>query len=701
MRKKATMRSTLWVVAVLISCFGLLAAPSSPRAAEEVKEVALDFDDVDIRLFIRVISELTGKNFTIDNNVRGKVTVLSPKKLTTEQAFEVFKSVLNVNGFTVVESGSVTKIVPAQNMSGYELPLSTSKPLRGEDQFITQIMPLRHLDANGLIPLIKPMLSKQAGVFAPPSSDILVVTDYKSNIRKVDKLLDEIDVDITDAAIEKMDLKHSSSEVVGAKLTEILDAKYGKSRKGARPLFFKVVPIERTNAVIGIASADILMDMRNILAKIDTPTPEGKSMINVYYLEHAKAEDMVRILTETQRSRTTGADSARALTSGASMGTATSRAGGATGSAEGGISRTEAGGAVVGGRMRIQGKEMMISADKGTNSVIVYAEPDDYNTIKEMLQKLDIPRKQVFIEALIMEVSPNEAFQFGTQWSGLRDVGHPFTNDARVGVVAGSQNSLGGLFTTGTAGSDTVSLGQGFSLGMLGEKISVGSFTFPSLNVLIKAVETLDTVDILSKPQLMTLNNEKASINISTNIPYQTTSTIITAGGGSQQSYEYRDVGIKLEITPRINKNKKVTLEIKQEVSKVAEATLTPTTLKRTIDTVVEVQDGGNIVIGGLIEEQKNYSTGAVPCLGGVPFLGWAFKSIGNSSKKSNLLVFISPKVFESSKEAEGLTKEKKDYMDDERSRSQQQADQAMPFFMELDPKRKQQQPEGKEAPGK
>jgi general secretion pathway protein D len=208
-------------------------------------------------------------------------------------------------------------------------------------------------------------------------------------------------------------------------------------------------------------------------------------------------------------------------------------------------------------------------------------------------------------------------------------------------------------------------------------------------------------VDILSKPQLMTLNNEKASINISTNRPFQTTSTILE-GGGTSQNIEYRDVGIKLEITPRINKNRKVTLEIKQEVSKLAGdtqiASLTPTTLKRTIDTVVEVQDRGNIVIGGLIEEQRDYNTGAVPCLGGIPFFGWAFKTMGSSSTKSNLLVFISPRVFESSREAEGLTKEKIDYMDEERSRNLREIERARPFFKDWESNQKQQQPAEQES---
>jgi general secretion pathway protein D len=467
-----------------------------------------------------------------------------------------------------------------------------------------------------------------------------------------------------------------------------MDAKFGKSRKGTRSLFFKVVSIERINALMAVGSPDVLMEIRSLVAKIDTPTPEGKSLINVYYLEHAKAEEMVRILTETQRGRT-GADSTRGSSTATPTAATTPRGGTATPS----IPRTEGGGDVVGGRMRMMGKEITISADKGTNSVIVYAEPDDYNYIREMLAKLDIPRKQVFIEALIMEVSPDESFSFGSEWAGFRDVGHPFTDQSRAGVIAGSQNTT---VSDNLVLNNAINLGQGFSLGMLGEAVQVGAFVFPSLNVLIKAVETLRTVDILSKPQLMTLNNEKASINISTNRPFQTTSTILE-GGGTSQNIEYRDVGIKLEITPRINKNRKVTLEIKQEVSKLAGdaqiATLTPTTLKRTIDTVVEVQDGGNIVIGGLIEEQRDYTTGAVPCLGGIPLLGWAFKTMGSSSTKSNLLVFISPRVFESSRDAEGLTKQKQDYMDEERVRNLREIERAKPFFMEHDPKREQQQP--------
>jgi len=298
---------------------------------------------------------------------------------------------------------------------------------------------------------------------------------------------------------------------------------------------------------------------------------------------------------------------------------------------------------VTGGKFKALGKEISIMADRGTNSLIVYAEPDDYNTIKEMIKKLDIPRKQVYILALLMEVSPTEistSAQNGlhTNTQGRWMERYLFLwQPTRPGLI---ETLLGTL--TGTGGSAATStLGSGFSMGMLGEPITIGSFTFPSLAVLIEASESLKTTNILSKPQLMTLNNEQASINISTNRPFRTTETLIT-GGGTSQNFDYRDIGIKLQITPYINKGGKIKLELNLEVSKLAGAVAVdqPITLKRAIDTVVEVNNRNTIVIGGLIEEQKDFSKNAVPCLGGMPALGWLFKTTGTSNTKTNLSSF-------------------------------------------------------------
>jgi general secretion pathway protein D len=659
--KIETKTRSLALILFLAVFFLAVSGPLPLRAQEEVKEVALDFDDVDIRLFIRVISELTGRNFIVDNNVRGKVTVISPRKLTTDQAYEVFKSVLAVNGFALVESGQITKIVVAQNMTGYDLPVHARKVLESEDQFITQIIPIKYLDATVLQPLIKPLLSRQASILVPPSSDLLIATDYKSNIRKIDRLLDEIDVDFSDTIVERLDLEYSSATLVSSKITEILEAKYGKDRKGTQAKVFKLVPIDRINAIISIAPPEVAMEIRSVLAKVDQSTPEGQSLLNVYYLENADAEEMVQILTQTQRSGN--------LSETTSTGEPVE---GAT---------TEGGGTVVGGTFTALGKEISITADKSTNSLVVYAKPDDYSAIEAMIRKLDIPRKQVFLEALIMEVSPNEEFRFGTEWQVLEDVGHPFTETARVGVLGGSENTgdLSSLF----AGEDgTVSLGSGFSLGLLGEQIAIGDYIFPSLGILLRAVDSLDSVNVLSKPQVLTLNNETAMINISENRPFQTTETRLE-GGGTSQNLDYRDVGIILEITPHINKQGKIRLEINQEVNRISGSVTEtqPITRKRVIETVVEVMDGHTVVIGGLIEQQQDFSKGQVPCLGGIPLAGWGFKNVGVNENRTNLLVFLSPHVIDSPAEADGLSIKKRQHMERERLNYDTMEYQEKPWF--------------------
>lgn len=675
-----------WIkVLMLLFCVSALFAPGQASSAEEIKEVALDFDDVDVRLFIRVMSELTGRNFIIDNNVKGKVTVLSPKKLNIQQAYEVFKSVLSVNGFALVEAGQVTKIVPAQQMSGYELPIITDRITKGEDQYVTQIMPLKYLDAQGLLPVIKPLLSRQGSVFATPSGELLIVTDTKSNVKKTSELLEEIDIGIPDAIADKLDLKHASATDVAAKVSDILEIKYGKGRKGIRPAIFKVIALERLNAVLAVAPSDIFREITSLISKIDQPSPEGKSLLNVYYLEHAKAEDIVRILTETQKAMTSYAESRTTTpttpTRGARETTATDRP-----------QRTEAGGTVVGGKFKALGKEISIMADKSTNSLIIYAEPDDYNTIREMIKKLDIPRKQVYIQALLMEVSPTEDFNFGTEWSAFKKAGSYDGNQLYGFGQQRSQGLIEKLIATATGTGTNAAAGSvvnpGFSLGLLGAPITIGSFTFPSLSVLIQASESVSTINILSKPQLMTLNNEQAAINISTNRPFKTTETILE-GGGTSQNIDYRDVGIKLKITPNINKFGKIKLEINLEVSRLqgAIALDQPITLKRAIDTVVEVNNRNTIVIGGLIDEQQDFSKDAAPCLGGLPALGWAFKTVGRSNTKANLLVFISPSVYEAPDDASSDTREKQDYMEKERTRQKQEIEQEMPAFLKFQPK--------------
>jgi general secretion pathway protein D len=327
-------------------------------------------------------------------------------------------------------------------------------------------------------------------------------------------------------------------------------------------------------------------------------------------------------------------------------------------------------------------------ADKSTNSLIIFAEPDDYNTIREMIKKLDIPRKQVYIQALLMEVSPTEDFNFGAEWSAFKQTGSYDGADVftvgRQGSQTLIQSLLGSAIGLGTTTAAAAGL-PGLTLGVIGEPITIGNFSFPSLAVLTQAAESLNTINIISRPQLMTLNNEQASINISTNRPFRTTETLLE-GGGTSQNIDYRDIGIQLKITPNINKVGKIKLDINLEVSRLqgTVAVDQPITLKRAIDTVVEVNNRNTIVIGGLIDEQQDFTKDAAPCLGSMPVAGWLFKTVGNRNTKTNLLVFLSPSVYDTPEDASAETRDKKEYMEKESNREKQGMDKEMPFFMQF-----------------
>ena len=303
-------------------------------------------------------------------------------------------------------------------------------------------------------------------------------------------------------------------------------------------------------------------------------------------------------------------------------------------------------------------------ADKATNTLIITADRDDYRIIEEVIRKLDEPRPMVYIEALIMEVSVNKNFNIGVEWRGLRDIGS--------GDLKGLGPSATGLGMAGFSGQSiipqvntatgAVSMPAGLSLGVIGAGIQIGSVVFPNIGAVLQAYQKDSDVSILSTPQLLTLNNEEAEINVGKNVPYITRSdTSATVPGQVYgQSYEYKDVGIALKITPHINEDRFVRLKIDQQVTKLTgEQSSTPTITKRTAKTTVVIRDKETVVIGGLIDDSTSIDTYQVPCIGDIPFLGWLFKSRGSGREKSNLFVFITPHIIRNQAEAAVIYKKK------------------------------------------
>jgi general secretion pathway protein D len=383
---------------------------------------------------------------------------------------------------------------------------------------------------------------------------------------------------------------------------------------------------ERTNSIILLASKVETERAETLIRILDQQIPKGEERIRVYYLEHSVAEEMVGVLQkiptqQTASSKKQGKNTAPILSG-----------------------------------------KVNINADKATNSLIIMAEKEDYPVLEEVIAKLDIPRSMVYIECMVMEVNVTRGLNIGTEWRTSQS------------FSSGEKVAFGGFGATGEGGylnSEAIAAGgslpKGFSLGVMGENFNIGGVSFPDIQAVVEAFQSDKDVNILSTPQILTTENEEAVIKVGKNVPYQTRSAA-ESGTETYSSYEYKDVGINLKITPQISKGRLVRLDVFQELTKLDTVNQTspdrPTTLKRQIETTIIVEDGHSVVIGGLIDESVTRTRGRTPCLGDVPVLGWAFKNVNEGEERTNMYVFLTPRVIKSPAEALQLYQDKKKAID-------------------------------------
>ena len=625
--KRKRIVGTLIAVAMVF----LVAAgtPAQDQANGTQRFVSIDFNNVDISVFIKFISELTGKNFVIDQRVKGKVTIISPSKISVDEAYKVFESVLDVHGFATVETGKLIKIIPSPDARTKNIETRTkAKGDSDDDQVVTQLMPLRYADPSEIKRLFTPMVSKSSVILSYDPTNTLIITDNYSNIARLMKILKTIDIPGVGREITVFPIHNADA----SKLVSLLDTVFktstpAQAKKGAaasdRGAAF--VADERTNSIIMVASEDHTNRIRSLIETLDQETPKGKERIHVYYLEYAVAEEIVTVLKDLPKEEKTAAGGAK--------------------------------------QAPVVSDKVNITADKATNSLIITADRDDYATLVEIIRQIDIPRSMVYIEALIMEVNAEKSFDLGTEWVVGDDVS---LNNDRQGIVGGGFTTDDSNLTFGTDGSLVPALASGFSLGLFGEAVEIGGISFPSIAAIVQAYKKDKDVNILSTPQLLTTDNQEASITVGKNIPFQTTTS--TTNNDTYNSFEYRDVGKTLKITPQINKDRMVRLNLSLEVSSLESTTeFRPTTLKRTVETTVMVRDSNTVVIGGLIDDNFSQTEYKVPCLGDIPGLGWLFKTRSKGNEKSNLFIFITPKVIENQKEATSVFESKKNKMDEMR----------------------------------
>ncbi len=603
------------------------AVPAPPEVSD--RSVSIDFNDVDITVFIKFISELTGKNFIIDSRVKGKVTVISPTKVSVDEAYKVFESVLEVNGFALVEAGEVTKIIPSPYARTMNIETRFQKEKDSpEDKIVTQIIRLAYADPEEVKQLCAPLVSKSSVVLSYPPTNMLIITDVYSNIKRLLGIIEAIDVTGIGKQISTIPVEFATAEDLLKIIDSVFNANASQRKGGQKDVV--MVSDERTNTIIALASEADTARVKDLVRMLDKEVPRGKEKIHVYYLENAKAEDLAVVLQEIPSKE---------------------------GTPQEGQGKKLA---------PLVSEDVKIKADKATNSLIIVAEKDEYEIIKEIIQKLDIRRSMVYIECLIMEVSKDRSLNMGAEWL----VGGNAHYLDKKGVYGGgfSGGATGGG-DSGYIGSLSQGLGKtpvlppGFSLGVFGEDITVGNVTFPTIAAIINAYKKDKDVHILSTPQILTTDNEKAKITVGKNIPFLTKAS---TGDTNYSNYEYKDVGISLEITPQISKDRKIRLEIAQEVTKLETTTdlFQPTTLKRSINTVVVIDDANTVVVGGLIDDSLSATNYQVPCLGGIPVIGWLFRSMGRGHEETNLFVFLTPHVVQSAEEIKELHEEKQETID-------------------------------------
>ncbi|WP_300672383.1 type II secretion system secretin GspD [Desulfoluna sp.] len=578
--------------------------------------VSIDFNDVDIRVLIKYVSEMTGKNFIIDRKVSGKVTIISPGQISVEEAYHVFESVLDVYGFSAVPSGTLVKIVPAREAQKKSVATRLkSEAVDYSDNIVTQLVPLRYADPSELKKLFAPLISRNSSILAYKPTNTLIITDLASNINRLMKIVDSVDVTGVGQEISILPLEYADAGKLTSLLTSVFKGTSKKTKSADKATF---VADERTNTIIILAGKGTTEKIIKLVKMLDREVPRGKERIHVVYLENAIAEDMAKVL-QNLSSKKQAADKGK--------------------------------------KAAIASERVNIIADKATNSLIIMAEKSDYIILEEIIKKLDIPRKMVYIECLIMEVKVEAGFAMGVEWTVGDDTTIGGRDSAFGGGFSGSDKPFAAL---GSAASGA--LPSGFSLGVFSEAIDIGGVKFPSLGALINAYNKDSNVQILSTPQVLTLDNEEASIVVGSKIPYLTKSS---SGDSTYNQYEYKDVGITLKITPQVSEDRRVRLKIFQETSRVfGDLTSEPTTLQRKVDTTVVVEDKSTIVIGGLIDKSLNTTEYKVPCLGDIPVIRYLFSSLSNTEDRTNLYIFLTPRVVSSRADAENVMVDKRERID-------------------------------------
>jgi general secretion pathway protein D len=645
-----------------------------PTSQQEATDgILMNFKDVDIMQIINLMSDLTGKNFLVDEKVRGKVTVIAPRPVSLGEAYNVFLSILEIQGFTVVPQGPIIKIIPSREVKESPLPTAIDghRPSRSaSDEFITQLIPLQYADANEIRGILAGLVSKESSLLAYTPTNTLILTEVASNISRLMTIIRALDVEAPSSVLKVISLQHAAADQMATSLQSALESlaqagqaesstspqQRARQRRGRQqaqqaalsraPTAPKIIADSRTNSLVVIATPSDMEAAEDLIRRLDIPTPEGRGQIHVYYLAHANAEELAQVLTAQT------SEISRNITGTPPQGTTPQRGRTPT--------RSPQPASQTGATTGTTPLGITITADKPTNSLVIIAPPEAYTVLKEIIEKLDIRRSQVLVETLFAEVTLGTARNLGVEW---RVIDEPNGTQVFAGSTGSGQTGV----------LDTLTLNPlapvpGLLIGAIRNTIDIGGQEILNIPAVLRAFQSNSDVNILATPNLLTTDNEEAEIIIGEERPFLRTAQDTPSGGivSTTRSFEFRDTGITLRITPQISQGKTVRLNLFFELTAfVSEAEVgAVTTTKRSTQTTVIVDDDQTIVIGGLIREDNNDAQTQIPCLGNVPLLGWAFKQQSRDKRKNNLLIFITPHILNTPGDIARITEHKRQQSD-------------------------------------
>ena len=656
-------------------------ARTGPPASEPQRgeAITLNFVNANIDAVARTMATLTGRNVVVDPRVKGTITLTTERAVSPAVAYSQFLAILRLQGFTVVSAAGLDKIVPEADAKLQGGSVSTNVPVGG-GQIATTIFKLNFENANNLLPILRPLISPNNTINVNPGNNSLVITDYADNLNRLGRIIAALDVaNATD--VELIPVRYASVTDIAPLIMRLIDSSTAGVAVAESSYKTTVIAEPRSNSLIVRAANGARLELvKTLLKSLDTPTLNGPNgdagNIYVVYLKNADATKLATVLRAamTGTSSSSSTSTATPLMASASSMTTAGLPGGASQGSAATAPITPSAGPSTGGQ---------IQADPATNSLIITASEPQYRQLRAVIEKLDARRAQVYVESLIAEVNVDKAAEFGIQWQG--PIGGK--GDSLIGLLGTNFGASGKNIiqsALGAASGTPLAPGTGLNLGVAARSNGVYFLGF-----LANFLQTSGAGNILSTPNLITLDNEEAKIIIGQNVPFVTGQFTNTGSGGSNgsvnpfQTIERKDVGLTLRVKPQISENGTVKMAIFQEVSSVQPGSVNSATglitNKRSIESNVLVEDGSIIVIGGLLQDEYSGNQDKVPGLGDVPVFGNLFKSESRSRKKTNLMVFLRPVVVRDGAATSALSMDRYDLMRTHQQQTQPQNSALVP----------------------